>query len=138
MSCLFKLIFSNFCVARCVQREPQLTQPPCRLGLAFRVILLNNTELCIYLACRGSHISRSHHAASAPHSASSSHAAARGAGSRSSAADQPSAAPAGPGTPVKISRKDLRAMSEEEVSLRRSNMSRSSVGSRGEEGFCCC
>ena len=31
----------------------------------------------------------------------------------------------GTGTPVKISRKDLRVMSEEEVSLRRSNMSHS-------------
>ncbi|XP_076451061.1 kinesin-like protein KIF27 [Babylonia areolata] len=51
---------------------------------------------------------------------------------RASSQDPPScsgAAAAHSATPVKISRKDLRVMSEEEVSMRRSNLSRSSASS---------
>ncbi|KAK7099081.1 hypothetical protein V1264_003272 [Littorina saxatilis] len=44
---------------------------------------------------------------------------------RSSSQDHTAGAVSRSGAPVKISRKDLRVMSEEEVSLRRSNMSRS-------------
>ncbi|KAL8561687.1 hypothetical protein ACOMHN_054984 [Nucella lapillus] len=49
--------------------------------------------------------------------------------SASATASASAGAVSGSGTPVKISRKDLRVMSEEEVSLRRSNLSRSSLGS---------